>query len=116
MMDDCALFGEVYDRPERVRKPVKRLPFFNNCVNWDRNDVASLTAMIEAGRDITYATFRKHVDYEEFIDICRHLGYERGMKLQLWTDCAVHFHSGTLHGKRAYWFCWSAIEYVFTEQ
>lgn len=94
--------------------------FYRNCVNWPAQHVHSeggLVDMIDQATDITRATFRKHVDNMELIEIERALGYDtRPGFLHMAGDWHVSYHRSKLHGQRVYFFKHSAIEYVFTEQ
>lgn len=90
--------------------------FFSDCVRWDRNDVPALSEMISTARDITRRTFLAHVDPESRRECERMNGYElHGRKgLTMARDYHVSYHRGTLHGRRVYFYNWSAIEHVFT--
>lgn len=88
-----------------------RLPYYNNCVNWDRMDVHSLEALCDNAKEIAYKTFLKNVDSQQFLSIERELGY--GSYLRMKDDYHVRFFSGKLHNKKAYFFIWSSIDYVF---
>ena len=91
--------------------------FYNNCVNWNRNDVPALSEMINNSIQIERKTFRKHVDAAELLDIELLLSYDRhpSQGLTMAGDYHVSYHRSKLHEKRVYYFRHSAIEYVFTE-
>ena len=94
-----------------------KLSFFNNCVNWNPEDVSvegGLSEMIENARDITRRTFLKHVNAEQMRQIEKDFGYERG-SLTMAKDWHVSYSRSQLHGRRCYFFTHSAIEYVFAE-
>lgn len=88
-----------------------KLPYFNNCVNWDEDDVDALTEMIDASLKITRRTFLQHVNWDDMRRLSRHLSY--GPDLPMSRDWAVQYFRSKLHGERVYFFTWSAIEYVF---
>jgi hypothetical protein len=96
--------------------------FYNNCVNWDRNDVheeGGLCDMIDDARQITRYTFLKHVDRESLAVVERNLGYAPHCKdaiLRMANDFHVSYHRSKLHGETVYYFRHSAIEYVFANQ
>ena len=74
--------------------------------------------MIDNATDITRRTFLKYVDDSELADITENLGscWHHSQGLTMSQDWAVSYHRSKLHGKRVYYFCHSAIEYVFTER
>ena len=84
-----------------------------NCVSSDRE---SITALIDAERTITRRTFLRHVDRASLREIERALGYEahpsRGLTMA--GDCHVTYHASTYQGRACVYFCWSAIEHIFT--
>jgi len=88
--------------------------YFNNCVNWDQNDVdEGLIPMIDSAISITRRTFLKHVDKVELKNIEHQLGYSKCDGLYMCNDWAVSYHRSKLHNERIYYFRHSAIEYVF---
>ena len=93
------------------------LPFYNNCVNWDRKDVDSLSQMIQDEVQITRRTFLKHVDREQMKELEADLGYEDHYSkgLTMARDWCVGYYKSKLHGKIVYFFRYSAIEYVFAD-
>lgn len=102
------------------RGQIETLRFYSNCVGWPRDDVSTpggLSDMIDQGVSITRRTFLQHVDRDDLAKLETSLGYAlRGsVELTMARDWAVSYHRSALHGKRVYYFCHSAIEYVFTE-
>jgi hypothetical protein len=97
--------------------PTKRLSFFSDCVSWPEDQVDDLNAMIEAGKEITRATFLKSVDPEEMRRLEEQLGYERDPRkgLTMAKDFHVAYYRSTVRGCPAVYFVWSAIEQVFTD-
>ena len=95
----------------------KRMKIYSSCVNWPRNDVPALCAMIDSNRLVSRRTFLRHVDREDLRELENGLGYETHHKrgLTMAADCCVSYHRSTLHGKRVYYFRQSAIEYVFKD-
>ena len=72
--------------------------------------------MVDNARDITFKTFSKHCEWREIGEM---LGYDsilRRRGLGLSTDFAVSFHKSTHRGRPCYYFCHSAIEYIFTKE
>ena len=93
--------------------------FLNSCVTWPSADVhasGGLIDMIEDATDITRATFLRHADREDRIDLERQLGYaphDPSARLTMRRDWHVSYHRSRLHGAPVYFFKHSAIEYVF---
>jgi hypothetical protein len=92
--------------------------FFNNCVNWNPQDVyndGGLSDLIEHSISITRSTFLKHVNAKELQEIAENLGYSRhpSQGLTMAGDWHISYHRSKHHGERAYYFAWSGIEYVF---
>jgi len=96
------------------------MKFFNNCVNWPREDVhakGGLCDMIDAAQPVARRTFLKHTDKDSRAEIERSLGYaphDPSAVLTMKRDFHVSYHRSKLHGKRVYFFKHSAIEYVFS--
>jgi hypothetical protein len=89
--------------------------YYNNCVNWDRDDVdaeGGLCEMVDNAIDITRSTFLKHVDRDSLQEVERNLGYPMG-RLRMSGDFAVQYYRSKLHDTTVYFFKHSAIEYVF---
>ena len=86
------------------------------CVN---STARKIDAMTEAGREITYQTFRGHVpDVDRWA--VQH-GYDRpecrqpgGLKLQ--HDYAVSFYESTYDGESCYYLRWSGIEFIWVQR
>lgn len=97
--------------------PDQRFRFFSDCVGWPRDQVDDLNDMINAGKEISRATFLKYVHPEEMRNIERELGYERDPRvgLTMANDFHVAYYRSTVRGCPAVYFVWSAIEYVFTD-
>jgi hypothetical protein len=94
--------------------------YYNNCVNWNRDDVygpGGLCDMIDRATDITRRTFLGHVERESLSDVETQLGYAQhpSQGLTMAGDWHVSYHRSKLHGRRVYYFRHSAIEYVFVE-
>ena len=89
--------------------------YYNNCVNWDDNDIDGLSDMVDNSIDITRSTFVSHVDKDALAVLEKGLGYERFKRrgLTMANDWAVSYYRGKLHGTTVYFFRQSAIEYVF---
>lgn len=93
--------------------------YFNNCVNWDRDDVhnaGGLCDMISQAVTINRSTFLKHVDRDDEADLERQFGYaphDPEAILRMSKDYHVTYHRSKLHGERVYYIKHSAIEYVF---
>jgi len=79
------------------------------CVN---SDGPSITAMVDAAREIKLGTFRRHCESSRLES---ELGYCRG-GLSLARDWHVTFYKSRFRGRPCYYLRHSAIEYVFTEQ
>ena len=90
--------------------------YYSNCVHYP--DIDELQYIVDVNKEITYKTFRSHVDTESFNAIKESLGYtaELGRKynLTIQNDYAVSFHkSKTPKGEIVYYINHSAIEYIF---
>jgi len=93
--------------------------YFNNCVGWPQDDVwvdGGLHDMIEDNQEVTRRTFLQHVSRRDLTSLENGLGYSRHhtQGLTMAADWAVSYHRSKLHGERVYYFRWSSIEYVFT--
>lgn len=85
------------------------------CVGWNPDDVnapGGLCDMIEAGREVTAATFRRRIGAKAWRTLEASLGYDR-MGLRLAGDPHVRFRRSRLHGIPVYYLVHSAIEHVF---
>lgn len=90
--------------------------FYNNCVNWPQNDVETLLAMTESGKEVTRETFLNNVNKKEMREIEKLLGYSVGYEkdgLTMARDWHVAYYKGKLRGRPCMYFVHSAIEYVF---
>ncbi len=100
---------------------MQQYKYYNNCVSWPRRDVhaeGGLSDMIDDAIEITRKTFLNHVDRNEMEYLEISLGYSKhhSQGLTMAGDWHVSYHRSRLHGKRAYYFNNSCIEYVFTKQ
>lgn len=100
----------------------KLFNFYCNCVGWPSNDVHAPGGLVEMihhpeEMQVSRATFLRHVNRSDLRELEQGLGYtihrERGL-LSMARDWHVSYHRSKLHGKTAYFFKHSAIEYVFT--
>lgn len=92
--------------------------FFHSCVGWPRRTVdceGGLTDMVDAATDISRRTFLKHADRDNLLFLEWSLGYtaHHTHGLTMAGDWSVTYHRSKLLGERVYFFCHSAIEYVF---
>jgi len=95
---------------------MERLTYQYNCVGCP--NINELNYIIDNAKDITYQTFRRHVDTESFTLLKEQLGYTpqlaRDCSLTLANDWAVSFcKSKTPKGKPVYYIRHSAIEHIF---
>lgn len=90
-------------------------------MTWPVHDVTDgLIPMIDTGREITRATFRRLVDPDALADLEAALGYAPARArhpgaLRMTDDFHVRYFTGRLHGRRAAWVVHSAIEHVFAD-
>lgn len=88
-----------------------RYQYCTCCVD---SDGPSINAMVDAAREISYATFTRHCDWQDW---ARQQGYsvgaERGLHLK--SDYHVAYFKSTFRGAPCYYLVWSAIEVIFTE-
>jgi hypothetical protein len=102
-----------------IPEPEQRMTFVSSCVGWPEDDVhadGGLCDLIADCKDITRATFCRHVDRGEREALERQLGYAVHGRVGLLTmarDWHVSYHRSRWHGRRVYLFKHSAIEYVF---
>jgi hypothetical protein len=90
--------------------------FHSSCVQWDREDLDTLHALIENAQDISRRTFLQHVDRGDLRNCEDELSYERHPRrgLTMAEDWHVSYHrSHCERFGRVYYFRHSAIEYVF---
>ena len=92
--------------------------YYSNCVGWPKKYVGcdgGLMDMCSDAIDIYRETFLKHVDRQELRELEEALGYaahpSRGLTMA--GDWSVSYHRSKFMGERVYFFCHSAIEYVF---
>jgi hypothetical protein len=89
--------------------------YVTDCVSAKGEDI---TAMLETAVEVTRATFCRHAKRLERCYVERACGYDlgpsRGGGLRMANDPHVAYFKGRYRGIPAYWFTWSAIEYVFT--
>ncbi len=103
---------------EEQEKSMSEFTYFNNCRQWDKDDIDGLDNLIDGISYIKRGTFLKKIDREELREIEQHLGYNNNASqgLTMANDHHVSYFKSTLHDEPVYGFQWSAIEYVFTEQ
>jgi len=91
---------------------MKRFAYTTCCVN---STAAKIHAMVDAARDVTLATLRRHCrDIHQWAhDMSYAVGAERGLHLA--DDFAVSFHKSHYDGRPCYYISHSAIEYIWTE-
>lgn len=83
--------------------------YIGRCIELNGQDI---TDMVDAARDITVQTFRKHIGTEAYQQLEADLGYDS--RLRLANDHCVSFGKSKYRGKSCVYCRWSAIEYVFT--
>lgn len=86
--------------------------YVTSCVH---STYEAIHPMVEAARDISRATFLKHVDRENLREVEAELGYSRHPRqgLTMAGDYHVSYHRSTFCGRPCWFFTWSAIEHVF---
>ena len=94
--------------------------FLSTCIGWDPQDVntpGGLVALIDAKRPISRRSFLRHIDRAELASIEAGLCYcaHPAQGLTMAGDWHVSYWVSRLHGRKAYGFDHSAIEYVFVE-
>lgn len=92
---------------------MRKLQYAYNCTN--PGDSRELAAITDNFTDISYETFRRKVDTEQFDMLCSGLGYAVGNEkgLHIKNDWSVSFHKALYKGNPIYFFSWSSIEFVF---
>lgn len=94
--------------------------FFHTCVGWPRPvaEEGGLSDMVNDCIDITRRTFLQHVDRDQLQELEEQCGYAKHYKqgLTMASDWHVSYHRSKLYGYVVYYFCQSAIEYVFVPQ
>jgi hypothetical protein len=88
---------------------MKNYRYQYNCVN--PLDTEELFHIIDNNIDITYNTFLKHVNKEDFAALCEELGYSKDFHIK--NDWHVSYHRAKYEGETIYFMCHSAIEYIF---
>jgi len=92
----------------------KVFSYWKNCVSFSRNMVDDLIRCIDTSRTIKYESFIKHVDMNDFNQLCRDLGYSfKKNELRIQDDYAVSFHISYFKKNRVYYVRHSSIEYIF---
>lgn len=83
------------------------------CIN---STAINIYTMVDNAIDITYCTMLKHCS--GLLDWAERMGYVRDGRskgLTLKNDWGVSFHRSKYRGRRCYYVCHSAIEYIWTE-
>lgn len=88
---------------------MKNFYYQYNCVN--PLDTEELFYIVDNNIDITYNTFLKHINSQDFKELCNDLGYNEDFHIK--NDWHVSYHRAKYEGKTIYFLCHSAIEYVF---
>ena len=103
-----------------MKASIPRLRFYSNCTEWpgDPNDPEDLCEMVELATEVTRRTFMGHVNLEDLRHQEAQCSYARhpSQGLTMAGDWHVAYWKSKLYGKTVYYFTWSAIEYVFTEE
>jgi hypothetical protein len=94
---------------------MKRFVYRTNCVDWgneSQNAGREIQDLIDGSRQITRRTFLKHVELGR---VPEKLGYVKhpSQGLTMAGDWHISYHKGEWFGLPAYYFVWSAIEYIF---
>lgn len=76
----------------------------------------SITAMVDAEREISRRSFLRHVDRENLREVEAGLGYAGHWRqgLTMAGDWAVSYYRSEYRGRPCYFFRWSSIEHIFT--
>ena len=85
-----------------------------NCVGC--SNVKELHHIVDNSKMITYQTFVKNVNKDDFTELKEYFGYEKNSRVGLTFKDDWHisyFKSKTPKGKTVYYFAHSAIEYIF---
>ena len=81
-------------------------------------DVPALIEMVDSGRNVTRATFLRHIGgVSELAPVSRSLGYvdHPSQGLTMAGDYHVSYSLSTYKGRACGFLTWSTIEYVWTE-
>ena len=92
---------------------MEKLKFRYDCVNPENKE--ELFHIVDNNQEITFDTFKKRINLEDFKSLCRNLVYAVGKEngLHIKDDWHVSYHKARYHGKPIYFLKHSAIEYVF---
>ena len=100
-----------------------KMRFETTCLMSEGKDIQALKA---SSTEVTRATFQKHVDPLDLRRMEALRGYRtRGSgNTRSWNACKlfmsgdphVTYHKGMFKGHPCYYFVWSGIEHIFTEQ
>lgn len=100
---------------ELSSQPKQKMQLSFRCVDLPTHGekLDSFNEMIDRSRDISFATFAKHVDWKP---VAKQMGYatepgEQGLRLD--KDYAVRFCKSKLDDEGVYFMVHSAIEFVF---
>ena len=74
-------------------------------------DLEELNYIIDNNEEITYNTFRKHINNESFYSLHESLGYSKDFHIK--NDWHVTYYKAKYKGITVYMLCHSCIEYVF---
>ena len=83
------------------------------CVN---STGPKIHAMVDAAREVTLRTLRRHVSTEELKGVFGFYTWGVGPGLHLKNDWAVSYHKSTYDGQPCYYVDHSSIEYIFTQE
>jgi len=94
---------------------MKKLSYTGNCGTWPKAKMPELEELLDNACQITRRTFLKWVDGEDRRDLEQELGYAPHPRagLTMAKDYHVTYWKSSVAGKPAYFFVWSATEYVF---
>lgn len=91
--------------------------FYSSSEEWPTHDLDALTDLVDNAQQILRNTFLRHVDQAELRELahqCGYVEYPSQGPIMGRDDCVQYFKS-TLEGETAYFFRWSDIDFVFTE-
>lgn len=89
---------------------MEKFKYVYNCVNPE--DLDELHYIIDNGEEISREDFLKAADNDDLEEIEKSLGYN-STDFKMENDYHVNYFKAEYKGERIYYFCWSAIEYVF---
>ena len=84
-----------------------KMTFEISCVSADGDDI---NEMCDAARQITLATFKRKVDWQDW---AQQMGYDKHLPVH--RDWHVAYFKSRYRGRKCYYAVHSAIEYVFTK-